>query len=76
MRKLGFVDAEGIVTIKGKAACRIDTADELLTTEMMFDGTFNSLDVHQLVALVTCLVPGEKSQVRYVVIGVVCKGRE
>lgn len=40
---------------------QIDTADELLTTELMFDGTFNSLDKHQLVALVSCLIPAEKS---------------
>ena len=64
LRKLGMVDEEGLVTLKGRAACEIDTADELLTTEMMFNGTFNGLDKHQLVALVSCLVPGEKSQVQ------------
>ena len=58
-----MIDEEGIVTLKGRAACEIDTADELLTTEMMFNGTFNGLDKHQLVSLVSCLVPGEKSQV-------------
>ena len=58
-----MIDGEGIVTLKGRAACEIDTADELLTTEMMFNGTFNGLDKHQLVSLVSCLVPGEKSQV-------------
>lgn len=63
LRKLGMIDGEGMVTLKGRAACEIDTADELLTTEMMFNGTFNGLDKHQLVALVSCLVPGEKSQV-------------
>ena len=63
LRKLGMIDGEGVVTVKGRAACEIDTADELLTTEMMFNGTFNGLDKHQLVALVSCLVPGEKSQV-------------
>ena len=63
LRKLGMIDEEGLVTLKGKAACEIDTADELLTTEMMFNGTFSGLDKHQLVALVSCLVPGEKSQV-------------
>ncbi len=64
LRKLGMIDGEGLVTLKGRAACEIDTADELLTTEMMFNGTFNGLDKHQLVSLVSCLVPGEKSQVR------------
>ena len=63
LRKLGMIDGEGVVQIKGKAACEIDTADELLATELMLDGTFSGLDRHQLVALVSCLVPGEKSQV-------------
>lgn len=31
---------------------------------MMFDGTFGSLDKHQLVALVSCLVPVDRSNVR------------
>lgn len=56
------MDEEGIVALKGRAACEIDSADELLTTELMFDGTFNKLDKHQLVSLVSCLVPVEKSQ--------------
>jgi hypothetical protein len=28
LRKLGFVDREGVVTLKGRAACEIDTAGE------------------------------------------------
>lgn len=32
LQKLGFVDKEGIVTMKGRAACEIDTTDELLST--------------------------------------------
>ncbi|MEW5314134.1 MAG: hypothetical protein WDW38_005654 [Sanguina aurantia] len=51
----------GVVTLKGRAACEIDTADELLVVELMLNGTFSSLDKHQLVALVSCLVPTEKS---------------
>ncbi|PRW61094.1 superkiller viralicidic activity 2-like 2 isoform A [Chlorella sorokiniana] len=61
LRKLGHIDADGAVTLKGQAACEIDTADELLTTEMMFDGTFGGLDKHALVALVSCLVPVDRS---------------
>lgn len=49
--------------LQGKAACEITTADELLATEMMFNGTFNSLDKHQLASLVSCLVPVDKSNV-------------
>lgn len=31
MRKLGFVDGQGVVTLKGQAAACIDTTDELLS---------------------------------------------
>ena len=63
LRRLGHVTEAGLVTLKGRAACEIDTADELLTSELLLNGVFNALDVHQLVALVSCLVPVEKSQV-------------
>jgi hypothetical protein len=49
---------------QGRAASEVDTADELLAAELMFNGTFGSLDKHQLAALVSCLVPAEKSSVR------------
>lgn len=61
LRKLGHVDAEGVVTLKGRAACEVDTADELLTAEMMFNGTFGALDKHQLAALVSCLIQSEST---------------
>ncbi|KAG7669038.1 hypothetical protein Ndes2526A_g00745 [Nannochloris sp. 'desiccata'] len=62
LKKLGHVDIrDGMVTLKGRAASAIDTADELLTSELMFDGTFGSLDKHQLAALVSCLVPVENT---------------
>jgi superfamily II RNA helicase len=34
-----------------------------VATELMFNGVYNSLDAHQLVALVSCLVPSDKSEV-------------
>lgn len=41
LKKLGHIDANGVVQLKGRAACLIDTGDELLVTELMFNG--NSL---------------------------------
>ncbi len=64
LRRLGHVTEEGLVTLKGRAACEIDTADELLTAELLLNGVFTALDAHQLVALVSCLVPVDKSNVR------------
>ena len=62
LRRLGHVDAEDVVQLKGRAACQIDTADELMAAELMFDGTFSGLDHHAVAALASCLVPMEKSK--------------
>lgn len=62
LRKLGHISDEGVVTMKGRAACEVDTGDELLASEMMFNGTFNSLNASQLASLVSCLVPIEEAR--------------
>eukprot|EP01026_Neomeris_dumetosa_P046115 TRINITY_DN3920_c0_g1_i3.p1 TRINITY_DN3920_c0_g1~~TRINITY_DN3920_c0_g1_i3.p1 ORF type:complete len:472 (-),score=75.96 TRINITY_DN3920_c0_g1_i3:368-1783(-) len=61
LRSLGYIDKDDVVTLKGRAACEIDTADELLSAELLLNGTFNNLDKHQLVALASVLIPTEKS---------------
>ncbi|KAL3533211.1 hypothetical protein ACH5RR_006732 [Cinchona calisaya] len=61
LKKLGHIDADGVVQLKGRAACLIDTGDELLVTELMFNGTFNELDHHQIAALASCFIPGDRS---------------
>lgn len=45
LKRLGHIDADSVVQLKGRAACLIDTGDELLVTELMFNGDF------------TCTVP-------------------
>ncbi|KAK1275665.1 hypothetical protein QJS04_geneDACA004148 [Acorus gramineus] len=61
LKKLGHIDSDGVVQLKGRAACLIDTGDELLVTELMFNGTFNDLNHHQIAALASCFIPGDKS---------------
>ena len=61
LRALGHLDAAGRLTAKGKAAAEIDAADELLAAELMFSGAFGGLAPAHLAALVSCLVPVEKS---------------
>uniref|UniRef100_A0A1J3ESM8 RNA helicase n=1 Tax=Noccaea caerulescens TaxID=107243 RepID=A0A1J3ESM8_NOCCA len=61
LKKLGHIDGDGVVQLKGRAACLIDTGDELLVTELMFNGTFNDLDHHQVAALASCFIPVDKS---------------
>ncbi|GMH10728.1 hypothetical protein Nepgr_012569 [Nepenthes gracilis] len=61
LKKLGHIDEDGVVQLKGRAACLIDTGDELLITELMFNGTFNDLDHHQIASLGSCFIPGDRS---------------
>ena len=61
LKKLGHIDTDGVVLTKGRAACEVDTADELLVTELMFNGVFAGLHPHELVALASCFMPVEKS---------------
>ena len=64
LRKLGHITEDGVVTLKGRAACEIDTADELLSSELLLNGVFSSLDTHQLSALASSLIPQEPTRVR------------
>jgi len=62
LQKLDHVDADLVLKLKGRAACWIAAADELVVTELMFNGVFAKLDHHQLVALCSCFIPCEKSK--------------
>ncbi|KAF8603077.1 ATP-dependent RNA helicase [Ceratobasidium sp. AG-I] len=61
LRRLGFASASDVVEIKGRVACEISTGDELLLTEMIFNGVFNTLLPEQCAALLSCFVFTEKS---------------
>ncbi|PAV18118.1 antiviral helicase [Pyrrhoderma noxium] len=62
LRRLGFTSSSDIVDMKGRVACEISTGDELLLTEMIFNGVFNSLLPEQCAALLSCFVFDEKSE--------------
>ncbi|CAE7136134.1 unnamed protein product, partial [Rhizoctonia solani] len=60
LRRLGFASTEDVVEIKGRVACEISTGDELLLTELIFNGVFNNLLPEQCAALLSCFVFTEK----------------
>mmetsp|Transcript_39396 Transcript_39396/g.44315 ORF Transcript_39396/g.44315 Transcript_39396/m.44315 type:complete len:1136 (+) Transcript_39396:44-3451(+) len=59
LKKLGHVDGNGVIQTKGRTACEINTADELVVTELIFTGVFKSLTVEQSVALLSTMTFGE-----------------
>ncbi|OCT98720.1 exosome RNA helicase MTR4 [Xenopus laevis] len=61
LRRLGFATAADVIEMKGRVACEISSADELLLTEMIFNGLFNDLTAEQASALLSCFVFQENS---------------
>ena len=60
LRRLGFTTQADIVDMKGRVACEISTGDELLLTELIFNGVFNPLSPEQCAGLLSCFVFTEK----------------
>ncbi|XP_064604506.1 LOW QUALITY PROTEIN: exosome RNA helicase MTR4-like [Liolophura sinensis] len=61
LRRMGYATASDVIEMKGRVACEISTADELLLTELLFNGVFNELNVQQCCALLSCFVFQEKA---------------
>ncbi|XP_076658457.1 exosome RNA helicase Mtr4 [Halictus rubicundus] len=61
LRRLAYCTASDVIELKGRVACELNGADELLMTEMIFNGLFNALSVPQMIALISCFVCDEKS---------------
>ncbi|KAF8443754.1 antiviral helicase [Boletus edulis BED1] len=62
LRRLGFTNSSDIAEMKGRVACEISTGDELLLTELIFNGAFNTLLPEQCAGLLSCFVFTEKSE--------------
>jgi ATP-dependent RNA helicase DOB1 len=62
LRRMGYCTIADVIEIKGRVACEISSGDELLLTEMLFNGVFNDLNVHQINALLSCFVFEEKAE--------------
>uniref|UniRef100_A0A7S1AV33 Superkiller viralicidic activity 2-like 2 n=1 Tax=Noctiluca scintillans TaxID=2966 RepID=A0A7S1AV33_NOCSC len=62
LRRLEFVDKEGVVLLKGRMACEITSGDEILMSEIVFQNVFAEMDANSIIALCSCLVFDEKSE--------------
>ncbi|XP_073824166.1 exosome RNA helicase Mtr4 [Musca autumnalis] len=61
LRRMEYCTAQDVIEFKGRVACELSSADELLMTEMIFNGVFNDLTTAQAVSLLSCFVCDEKS---------------
>lgn len=61
LRRMEYCTASDVIEFKGRVACELSSADELLITEMIFNGIFNDLTTAQSVSLLSTFVCDEKS---------------
>ncbi|KPJ16432.1 hypothetical protein RR48_05511 [Papilio machaon] len=61
LRRLGYCTTSDVIHLKGRIACELSSADELLLTELIFNGVFNSLSAEQSASLVSCFVCDENA---------------
>lgn len=62
LHRLNYIDDQGTVQLKGRVACEINSADELLLTELVLDNVFADFEPAELVAILSCFVFQERSE--------------
>ena len=61
LQRMGYLDENRTVTLKGRVACEIATGDELVGTEIIFAGVLADIPSEEAVALLAALVFQEKN---------------
>ncbi|MCJ1261351.1 hypothetical protein MMC22_001215 [Lobaria immixta] len=73
---LGFVDENARVELKGKVACEIHSADELVLTELILENVLANYEPEEIVALLSAFVFQEKTDVEPTLTSNLGKGKE
>lgn len=60
LRRFNFITENDVVQLKARVACEISTGDELMLSELLFNGFFNDLTPEQVAAVIGCFVFEEK----------------
>ncbi|KAF2473140.1 antiviral helicase [Lindgomyces ingoldianus] len=63
LKDLGFVDESSRVELKGKVACEIHSADELVLTELILENVLAEYAPEEIVALLSAFVFQEKTDI-------------
>lgn len=59
MRRLGLINKDDIVQLKGRVAGEISSCDELVATELLMSGFFHNLQPSEIAAVISCMVHDE-----------------
>lgn len=62
LRRFGFINEAEVVQLKARVACEISSGDELMLSELLFNGFFNNLTPEQIAAVLSVFVFEEKSK--------------
>jgi ATP-dependent RNA helicase DOB1 len=62
LRRFGFINEVEVVQLKARVACVISTGDELMLSELLFNGFFNKLTPEQCAAALSVFVFEEKAK--------------
>jgi antiviral helicase SKI2 len=60
LQHVGYIDTDLVVQLKGRVACEINSSDELIATECLFDNQLDHLSPAEAVALLSALVFQQK----------------
>ncbi|KAK4703557.1 antiviral helicase SKI2, partial [Phenoliferia sp. Uapishka_3] len=63
LKDLQFIDDNSTVLLKGRVACEINSANELVLTELILENTFAAYEPEEVVALLSCFIFQEKTDV-------------
>ncbi|KAI8971231.1 NUC185 domain-containing protein [Pilobolus umbonatus] len=61
LKRLNYIDEQGTVQLKGRVACEVNSADEILLTELVLDNVFADYEPAEVVALLSCFVFQERN---------------
>ena len=62
LKSEGYITTENVVQLKGRVACEVNTCEELLLTEIVFENVLEKLTPHEIAGLLSCLICQEKNQ--------------
>lgn len=76
LKDLKFIDDESRVELKGKVACEIHSADELVLTELILENALADFEPEEIVALLSAFVFQEKTDIEPALTKILEKGKE
>lgn len=62
LKRLGYLSDDSVVQVKGRVACEINTCEEIVLTEVIFENVLANLEPEEIVAVLSALIFQEKTQ--------------